>query len=456
MLTPQLDWFFEPQKTQVDLHFTNCDSIHLLLELFQPLHEQFQREYKFGLTKDTIRIEETFILRRPVLLTVEINRQWDQIFLIPGENQQIYFSETATKYKPHFSDRDSEVINSYFDKKAEIVNQRDIRMVYSTIVQTNPLEIAYEEIDRVSWQFDSLLQDAELDSDLPKWFVEYESRNIKYARQMYLLGAPGYQSYHGIDVNKNRNFKPELDLRELNMEDSLAIPTEFYFGALDMYISIVLNDHVIGDDPTEILTNANNSSNWIKNRRIRDIFNALLLNRIERSSIQFPAELKDQILSTISEANRNQVVEDISRNQDLIGNQAPYFYLKNLAGNFVDTEVLKDKITLLNFWSTNCAPCYEQFSSESKLLNELDGIHFQIVKICMGSRERKWKEIVEEYNLSGINLYSNKGWDEKIRKTYNEPVYSQYMLIDQNGLVISDKCPKPSDSKLLDLIRKHI
>lgn len=54
-------------------------------------------------------------------------------------------------------------------------------------------------------------------------------------------------------------------------------------------------------------------------------------------------------------------------NKPLAGQQLPAFDLQDLAGNEVNTETLKGKPVVINFWFTSCAPCI----SEMRALNVL-------------------------------------------------------------------------------------
>ena len=50
-----------------------------------------------------------------------------------------------------------------------------------------------------------------------------------------------------------------------------------------------------------------------------------------------------------------------------VGHPAPDFTLRNLQGNLEGLANHKDKVIILNFWATWCAPCLEEMPAFEKL-----------------------------------------------------------------------------------------
>lgn len=67
-----------------------------------------------------------------------------------------------------------------------------------------------------------------------------------------------------------------------------------------------------------------------------------------------------EILKSMPKENLNKYVNDY----------LPEFSLTDLEGNFINSETLKGKPTVLNFWFTNCAPCIKEIPTLNEIKKE--------------------------------------------------------------------------------------
>jgi peroxiredoxin len=137
------------------------------------------------------------------------------------------------------------------------------------------------------------------------------------------------------------------------------------------------------------------------------------------------------------------------------GDNAPNFDLKDLAGKNYSLSDFKDKFIYLHFWATWCKPCIEEFPALNKLIANVNNDQFVFINVCMDNAYSKWKTIISEKNLMGINLICDVNWSKKLYSLYEISGLPHYTFIDKNGLIIKNNYVRPGNvttefSHLLD------
>ena len=110
------------------------------------------------------------------------------------------------------------------------------------------------------------------------------------------------------------------------------------------------------------------------------------------------------------------------------------------------------KILLINFWATSCKPCIKEFPSENALAEKYKDEPVAVINICMESSVDSWKRIIRKHGLKTMNLYSQGNWDKKLTKNFDINGWPHSVLVDWNGNIVQNKCPRASKNvdKLID------
>jgi peroxiredoxin len=69
-----------------------------------------------------------------------------------------------------------------------------------------------------------------------------------------------------------------------------------------------------------------------------------------------------------------------------VGDEAPNFILRDLAGNTVSLSQLRGKVVLLNFWATWCGPCRVEMPAMEQLYRTLPRREFEILAVSTDSQ----------------------------------------------------------------------
>ena len=116
-----------------------------------------------------------------------------------------------------------------------------------------------------------------------------------------------------------------------------------------------------------------------------------------------------------------------------VGKQAPDFILRNLHGNLEGLSDYTDKVVVLNFWATWCAPCLEEMPAFEKLYRRYrsQGLTVLAVSLDKGNNS-KVKKFVDENSLTFPVLLDSEGIAERLYPSFTIPFT---YVIDKKGRI---------------------
>ncbi|NQX85935.1 MAG: TlpA family protein disulfide reductase [Flavobacteriaceae bacterium] len=143
------------------------------------------------------------------------------------------------------------------------------------------------------------------------------------------------------------------------------------------------------------------------------------------------------------------------------GHVSPIFEnYENFAGGTTSLSDLKGKYVYIDVWATWCGPCKQEIPSLKEVEKKYHGKNIEFVSISIddaranGSDEKanaSWRKMVTDKALSGVQLFSDKGWQSDFVKNYKIKGIPRFILIDPDGNIISPDAPRPSSDKLIEL-----
>ena len=159
-------------------------------------------------------------------------------------------------------------------------------------------------------------------------------------------------------------------------------------------------------------------------------------------------------VSTVDE-HKAQITETYNQIKTLLkGNPSPKFVdYENHNGGATSLDDLKGKYVYIDVWATWCAPCIAEIPHMKKVEKEFKGRAIQFVSISADQPEAydKWKQMVTDKELVGIQLLADNNFNSEFIKNYLITGIPRFILIDPNGNIVESKAPRPSDPKLIKL-----
>lgn len=139
------------------------------------------------------------------------------------------------------------------------------------------------------------------------------------------------------------------------------------------------------------------------------------------------------------------------------GATAPSFdNFENYNGNTNSLEDYKGKYVYIDVWATWCMPCLKEFPALKKIKKQFKNRNIEFVGISIDEPKQYevWRQIVEKYEIKENQLFM--GRDTVFQQAYRINAIPRFLLIDPVGKIVSGDAPRPSNTKLKEILDKII
>lgn len=119
---------------------------------------------------------------------------------------------------------------------------------------------------------------------------------------------------------------------------------------------------------------------------------------------------------------------------------------------------MKGKYVYVDVWATWCGPCLREIPSLKQVEKDYHGKNIVFVSLSIDEAKDhdKWKAMVTEKELGGIQLMAYKDWKSQFVEDYGILGIPRFILIDTQGNIVSADAPRPSEVKLRTMLDKLI
>jgi thiol-disulfide isomerase/thioredoxin len=156
-----------------------------------------------------------------------------------------------------------------------------------------------------------------------------------------------------------------------------------------------------------------------------------------------------------NEANLNEVTDRYKLLNTIVpGKRSPQFEYENFKGGTSSLNEFEGKYVYLDIWATWCGPCKREIPHLKKIEEDYKDKNLAIISISIDVKKDydKWREMVEEKELGGTQLFADNDWSSKFIKDYGIKGIPRFILLDKQGNIVSSDAPRPSNSDLRDLL----
>ncbi len=139
------------------------------------------------------------------------------------------------------------------------------------------------------------------------------------------------------------------------------------------------------------------------------------------------------------------------------GKESPKFVnYENYKGGTTSLEDLKGKYVYIDVWATWCGPCKAEIPFLQKVEQEYHEKNIEFVSISVDKPDAygKWKEMIKEKKMGGIQLLADKNFMSDFVTAYKIDGIPRFILIDPQGNIVSADAPRPSSEELKTLLKE--
>lgn len=147
--------------------------------------------------------------------------------------------------------------------------------------------------------------------------------------------------------------------------------------------------------------------------------------------------------------------EQLAINAELSpGMPSPEFHdYVNYKGGTNSLSDYKGKYVYIDVWATWCVPCIYEMPFMAEIEKEYEGknIHFIGVSIDRKKDEAKWREMIVDKELGGVQLLADNEIESQFTQDYYIQGIPRFILLDPKGNIVSYDAPRPSEPRLKEL-----
>jgi len=284
------------------------------------------------------------------------------------------------------------------------------------------------------------------EADITPDFAAKEQQNIKYE---YLERLKNYPSYHEYFAEKE-DFKASADFTK--PFESFDFDNDKHYKIYYPYKGLV-NTHFM-----DIFDESKNTAGFVT--ALKAIKSEAIKNDMLQDVSYYVspgAEKSDEIYEAVmSMSTDDELKEKLTEKHELLkslvaGKPSPKFVYQDTKGNNIALEDLKGKHVYIDVWATWCGPCKREIPN----LKELEKAHrdknIEFVSVSVDQQKdiEKWKKMVDEKELTGVQVISDKDWKSDFVKDYAIEGIPRFILVNAEGNIVSADAPRPSEKEEL-------
>ncbi len=407
-----------------------------------------QEEHELRINDNGV-FSDTIPLKNPMRYSLEnsVNSS-AKIYLAPGANLSITIKGDNLTENMSFSG-DGSFENNYLQKKDELL-LRYLKNDYNEEVP-KPLSEKIADIEKLH---ENIVGELESSKNLSENFITVEKKQLHY---MLLNKISDQVLYYPFEKEGEKNVIPEKYASELK---NLPIDRESDFRSSESYRSLVFNristksmkrisqDTLADFRGIEIAEINKIPNNYIKGE-IAFVNAKLSIQSSETKDPEELANIRDQYIPLIESEKRKTELQEVYelKSANTPGMPSPQFIgYENYKGGANSLNDFLGKYIYIDIWATWCSPCVAEIPYFEKLEKEYHDKNIAFVSISIDSKRDydKWRKMIEEKHMKGVQLLADKDYDSDFIKAYNIYGIPKFILLDPEGLIINADAPRPS------------
>ncbi len=290
--------------------------------------------------------------------------------------------------------------------------------------------------------------------DLNTNFKSLEEASITYGWANKLSKHELYKRY----VSKDDNYKASDNFyafeKKLNNEDPNLLVVGNYKNYLNQYYSQKATQLAKKDSIENDMALLKVVSQEVKSPEIKEF----LLFGAAKYGVSYTNDLQGYYDIFMANSTNEEHKKDITEKYNKLiklskGKPSPKFAdYENFKGGTTSLDDLKGKYVYVDVWATWCGPCKREIPSLKKIERKYHNKNIAFVSMSIDQKKDydKWRAMVAEKELSGVQLFAPNDWKSQFVTDYGIMGIPRFILIDPEGNIINANAPRPSSEKLIE------
>lgn len=391
-----------------------------------------------GNFSDTLNIEKNGYY------SLKIGRESTPVFLVKGANLSIKLDtkrfDESLAYSGDLASENNYLAAKYLLSEKELAFDK----VYS--LQEDEF---LKEVNKVNESYISLLNSTE---GVSKEFKVKESKELEYA---HINNIENYEQYFQY-LTKDNTFRASESLysshKDFNFADNDAFETSnAYKRLLESHYGRIARD-ISNDNGKDIaLAYIETVDSKFPNGDVKDqlMFNYLRYGMKANSAL-------DDVYNVFKNSNQNsENLSKVTSSYKVLSNltpgkASPTFNYENYKGGETSLEDLKGKVVYVDVWATWCGPCLREIPSLKTLEKDYHNKNIAFVSLSIDEKKdyKKWRTMIAEKELGGIQLMADNDWKSSFVTAYGIRGIPRFIIIDTEGNIINSDAPRPSNPEI--------
>lgn len=290
-------------------------------------------------------------------------------------------------------------------------------------------------------------------------FLKIETQNILFTQKERM---EKYLTYHNY-------YAPESKIESTSSDFDAALPQidennyAYYLNSAS-YRTLLRNKmyNVTDENIQENEDYYLSYLNTIQSSDLDDKIKGLMAYENARNAITYTEELESYFkLYKSLDKNQEQVAKVEKTYKELLtiakGEKSPTFEnYENFNGGTNSLSDFKGKYVYMDIWAQWCGPCKREIPFLKAVEKDFHDKNIAFVSISIDQKKDydKWRNMVKNEELTGVQLLADNAWNSQFAKDYLIRGIPRFILVDPNGNIVTPNAPRPSDKKLLTLFEE--
>ena len=309
------------------------------------------------------------------------------------------------------------------------------------------------EVNKIYKNYTDLLNASQ---GISEEFKQKEYKEIEYA---HINNIENYEQYYQY-LTKDLDFKAEetlyKDYKDFNFYDTEAYETSnAYKRLLETHYQRIAQNEANNNGKDLTLTFLETINNSFSDGSVKEqlMFNYLRYGMKANEALESVYKLYKS--SSQNSDNLSKVASSYKVLTKLTpGKASPKFIYENFIGGMTGLEDLAGKIVYIDVWATWCGPCLREIPALKSLENDYHNKNIAFVSLSIDEKKdyQKWRTIIADKELTGIQLMADNNWNSSFVTSYGIKGIPRFILIDAAGNIINSDAPRPSNPEIRSVL----